>query len=150
MKKNILIQGNNFDRARKEIRENKNKTIVFSSNNDDLNRRILEKEPIDILLLNQSLRKDRLKQRDSGFNQILAKLAKKKNIVIGINLDEIISSKIKSKAEILGRVKQNIKLCNKNKLNMKFISKKNKRSLYDLRALGLILGMPTLMIKQLC
>jgi len=150
MKNQILIQGNNFDRARKEIRENKNKTIVFSSNNDDLNRRILEKEPIDILLLNQSSRKDRLKQRDSGFNHVLAKLAKKKNIVIGINLDEIISSKIKSKAEILGRVKQNIKLCNKNKLNMKFISKKNKRSLYDLRALGLILGMPTLMIKQLC
>ena len=150
MKENILIQGNNFDRARKEIRENKNKTIVFSSNNNDLNRRILEKEPIDILLLNQSSRKDRLKQRDSGFNQVLAKLAKKKNIVIGINLDEIISSKIKSKAEILGRIRQNIKLCNKNKLNMKFISSgKNKRSLYDLRALGLILGMPTSMIKQL-
>ncbi len=92
------------------------------------------------------LRKDRQKQRDSGFNHVLAKLAKKKNVAIGINLDEIIESK--EKAKILARIEQNIKLCNKNKLHMKFISKK-KRNDYDLKALGLVLGMPTWMTKKL-
>ena len=147
MKNQIIIQENNFDKARKKIRENKGKTIIFSGN-DELNRKILEKEKINILLINQRARKDFQKQRDSGFNQVLAKIAKKNNIVIGINLDEIINAKSKRKAEILARIKQNIKLCNKNKLKMKFITQKQ-RDIYDLKALGLVLGMPTSMIKNL-
>ena len=147
MKNQILIQENNFDLARKKIRENKNKQIIFSSENDELNRKILEKEKIDLLLLNQEGRKDFQKQRNSGYNQVLAKIAKKNKITIGINLDEIINSK--QKPEILARVKQNIKLCNKNKLKMKFIAQKHKRDIYDLKALGLVLGMPTWMTRDL-
>jgi len=153
MENYILVQGNNFEKSRKEIRENrqtKGKKIIFLSNNDELNRKVLEKEPIDILLLNQSQRKDKLKQRDSGFNHVLAKIAKKNNITIGISLDEIINSREKNKSEILSRVEQNIKLCNKNRLKMKFISlNKNERDIYDLRALGLVLGMPTGMASHL-
>ena len=148
MKNHILIQESTFERARKAIRDNKGKKIIFTNNNDELNRKILEKENIDILLINQSGRKDRQKQRDSGFNHVLAKLAKKKDVAIGINLDEIIKSKSKERAKILARIEQNIKLCNKNKLYMKFISKK-KRDDYDLKALGLVLGMPTWMTKNL-
>lgn len=146
-----LINEKDFEKARKKIKENKGKKIVFSSDSDDLNRKILEKENIDILLLNQSKRKDRQKQRDSGFNHVLAKTAKKNNVTIGINLDEIINSSGKNKSEILARIKQNIKLCNKNKLKMKFIAadKKNQRDIYDLKALGLVLGMPTWMTKSL-
>jgi ribonuclease P/MRP protein subunit RPP1 len=148
MKNQIIIQENNFDKARKEIKENKNKTIIFSSNNDKLNRKILEKEKIDILLLNMAGRKDFQKQRNSGFNQVLAKIAKKNNVAIGINLDEIIHAKTKQKAEILAQIKQNIKLCNKNKLGMKFIAQKQ-RDIHDLKSLGLVLGMPTWMTKGL-
>lgn len=149
MKNTILIQETDFNKIRKKIKENQGKRIIFSSNNDPLNRKVLEKEKINILLINQAGRKDRLKQRDSGFNQVLAKLAKKNNIEIGINLDEIIESKGKNKREILARIKQNIKLCNKNKLKMKFISQKYQRDIYDLKALGLILEMPTWMTKEL-
>jgi len=151
MKNHILIQGNNFNKIRNQIKEaqTQNKQIIFSSDDNELNRKVLEKEPINILLLNQSSRKDKPKQRNSGFNHVLAKIAKKKNIIIGINLDEIINSEIKQKSEILARVKQNIKLCSKNKLKMKFISLKQKRNIYDLKALGLVLGMPTSMTKQL-
>ena len=169
MKKYIIIQENNFVKAREKIRENteisnkisvskplkkgqrvfdKRKLIIFSSDNDELNRKILEKEKINILLLNQSKRKDFQKQRNSGFNHVLAKIAKKNNVTIGINLDEIINSKGKSKAEILARIKQNIKICNKNKLKMKFI-RTQYRNIYDLKALGLILGMPTWMTRLL-
>jgi len=145
----ILISENNFDKARKLIKENQNKKIIFSSNDDELNRKILEKENIEILLLNQEGRKDFQKQRNSGFNHVLAKLAKKKNIIIGINLDEIINSEGKQKAIILARVIQNIKICNKNKLKMKFIQKNNHRNILDLKSLGLVLGMPTEMTKEL-
>jgi len=144
----IIIREDDFQKARKKIRENPRKVVIFSSDDDELNKKILEKENIDILLLNLSSRKDRMKQRDSGFNHVLARLAKKKDISLGINLDEIINSKPKEKSEILARVRQNIKLCNKNKLKMKFISSK-KRDGYNLKSLGLLLGMPTWMTKNL-
>jgi ribonuclease P/MRP protein subunit RPP1 len=138
-------------KARKEIRKSNRKKIIFQSNSDELNRKILEKEKIDVLLLNQSGRTDKTKQRNSGFNHVLAKIAKKKNSAIGINFDEIIESGEKRKADILGRVMQNVKLCNKNKLKMKFVSLKNKNkiNIYDVKSLGLVLGMPTWMTKNL-
>jgi len=146
----VLIQENDFQKARRKINEaRKNgKAVIFSSNDDELNRKILEKENVDCLLINLAGRKDRMKQRDSGFNHVLAKAAKAKNVTIGINLDEIASSQGKEKSEILARVRQNIKLCNKNKLKMTFISKE-KQDTYNLKSLGLVLGMPTWMTKEI-
>ncbi len=165
----IIITESNFEKARKlikansgkicinsssgksQIREAHNKEIIFSSDNDELNRKILEKEKIDILLINLAGRKDFQKQRNSGFNQVLAKIAQKNNITIGINFDEIIESSQFEKEKIFARIKQNIKLCNKNKLKMKFIiqNPKNQRNIYDLKSLGLVLGMGTWMTREL-
>jgi RNase P/RNase MRP subunit p30 len=145
----IFIHEDNFDKARKQIHENKGKLIIFSSNDDELNRKILEKEQINVLLLNQEKRKDFQKQRNSGLNQVLAKIAKKKDIVIGINFDELIKSEGKEKSEIIARIRQNIRLCNKNKVKMKFISKNNEMNSANLQALGLVLGMPTWMISKI-
>tara|TARA_Y100000310_G_scaffold17671_1_gene17435 strand:- start:5076 stop:5531 length:456 start_codon:yes stop_codon:yes gene_type:complete len=148
--KQIVIQENSFEKARKEIKKSPDKTIIFTGADDDLNRKILEKEKVDIfmpLLLNK---KDFQKQRNSGFNHVLAKIAKKNHVSIGINLDEVIMSNGKIKSDVLSRIKQNIKLCNKNKLKMTFVfSDKNKRDIHDLKALGLVLGMPTWMTKSL-
>lgn len=146
--KTILISEKTFEKARKLIRAHQKEKIIFYSDNDELNRKILEKENINILLINQKNRKDYQKQRNSGFNQVMAKLAKKKKITIGINLDEIIDAKGKNQAEIIARIKQNILLCNKNKIKMKFIIEKHKKNNYDLKALGLVLGMPTWMTKN--
>ena len=60
----------------------------------------------------------------------MAKIAKKNKVLIGINLDEIINSDKLNKAQILARIKQNIMLCNKNKIKMTFISKQ-KKDKYD-------------------
>jgi len=149
MKETILIEENNFEKARKIINGSKDKQIIFTSSNDELNRKVLEKLEINILLLKQSKRKDFQKQRNSGFNQVIAKITKKKNIAIGIDLDEIINFERQNKSDIIARVRQNVKLCNKNKLKMKFISEKYKRDIYSLKALGLILGMNTSMTKTL-
>ncbi len=145
-----LIQEKTFEKARKEIHSS-NEKIIFTSDDDDLNRKILEKEKIDILLINLAGRKDFQKQRNSGFNHVLAKIAKKQGISIGINFDEIVEAGKFERERILARVKQNIKLCNKAKLKMVFVvqSKKNARNIYDLKSLGLILGMPTWMTKEI-
>lgn len=145
----LMIEEDNFDKARKKIRENKDKEIIFSSNDDETNRKVLEKEVISVLLLRQRNRKDRQKQRNSGLDLVMAKLAKKKNIIIGIDYDEILNSQGREKAEILSRIKQNVKLCNKEKLKMKFIAVKSRKDEHDLKALGLVLGMSTSLVKDL-
>ena len=144
-----IISETNYNKLQKTLREKKKENIVFASSNDDLSRKVLEKDEIAVLLINLAGRRDFMKQRNSGFNHVMAKLAKKKNVIIGINLDEIIESSPREKAQILARISQNIMLCNKNKLRMKFIGQKHKRDIYDLRALGLVLGMPTWMTKLL-
>jgi len=144
-----LITSDKFESARKLIKENSGKKIIFTSSDDELNRKVMEKEKIDILLISLADRKDFMKQRNSGFNQVLAKIAKKQNTTIGINLDEIIESDKYFKAKILARIRQNIKLCNKDKLKMKFIADKHRREKHDLKALGLVLGMPTWMTREL-
>ncbi|MEX0932868.1 MAG: RNase P subunit p30 family protein [Candidatus Pacearchaeota archaeon] len=147
----VLISDNNFLKIRKQIRESSGKRIAFYSEDDELNRKVLEKEKFDILLLGLKRRKDFQKQRNSGLNQVLANIAKKQKTSIGILLDELVNSEGKEKSDVLGRLKQNIELCKKNNLKMNFIclNYENKRNVYDLRSLGLVLGMPTSMVKSL-
>src|SRR3989344_2406861 len=146
----MIIKSNSFEKARKEINEAKKSQteIIFSSENDELTRKVIEKLPIDILLINLSDKKDFQKQRNSGFNQVLSKIAKKNNITLGINLDEIINSKNKKeKSEIIARIKQNIRICKKDKLKIKFVGKTQKTQ-KDLQALSLVLGMDTKTAKN--
>ena len=142
-----IISQPTFEKARKQINSAK-APVIFSSEDDDLNRQVLEKLKIDVLLLNQSERKDFQKQRNSGLNHVLGKIAKKNKVAIGINLDEIVNFNSKNKSNILARIKQNVKICNKNKLQMVFVSEKSKRNIYDLKSLGLVLGMPTWMASD--
>jgi RNase P/RNase MRP subunit p30 len=146
----IKITEENFQKARNEIKKAREigKKIIYSGS-DEMNRKILEKEKIDILLIKLSDRKDKIKQRNSGFNHVLAILAQKKYVTIGVDLDEIIFSDKKQKAKILSRLMQNIEFCKKNKLKMIFIGISQIRNIYDLRALGLVLRMPTKMTSSL-
>jgi len=144
----IILTETNFSKLKEQIKKNLGKKIIFTSNNDELNQKVLEKLQIKILLINQKGRKDFQKQRNSGFNQVLAKLAKKNNVKVGINLDEIIGSEKKEKSEIIARIRQNVRICNKNKIEMEFVSLNKKRNFYDLKSFGSLLGMPTWMMKK--
>ena len=143
----ITLIEKNFSRLKELIKKNNTKEIIFTSEDDDLNRKVMEKLPIQIILIPLENRKDYSKQRNSGFNQVMAKIAKKNKIKIGIKLDELILSK--NKEQILARLKQNIILCNKNKIQIIFIQEKNKKKSHELKALSLILGMPTWMTKNI-
>ena len=154
MKSNqILITQKEFNKLKNEVKRAKDekKEIIFTSNDDELNRKVIEKLDVDVLLINLSGRKDYQKQRDSSFNQVMAKIMKQNKIILGVNFDEIVrSGNLKEKSEIISRIRQNIFLCNKNKVNMLFIvqDKRNERNVHDLKSLGLVLGMPTWMTKE--
>ena len=55
--KDTIIRENNFEKARNKIRQASKTNIIFSSDNDELNRKVMEKEKINTLLINQSKRK---------------------------------------------------------------------------------------------
>lgn len=135
-----------FNKLKNIIKKEKEIKIYFSQD-DELNRKVAEKLPIRVLLISLENRKDFLKQKNSGLNQVLAKIMKKKEIRLGIFIDEIIDSKEKEK--ILGRLKQNIFLCKKENLNISFIEKNNKREIQELKALLSVLKAPTKMISQI-
>jgi len=149
----ILLTQKDFNKLKNEVKKAKEqgKQIIYFSEDDELNRKVIEKLEISVLLLTLNQRKDFQKQRNSGFNQVMARTMNKNRIYLGINLDEIIEeTNYKKKSEIFARIRQNIEICNKNKVAMKFIAlkEKNKRNVYDLKSLGLVLGMPTWMTKQ--
>ena len=69
-----IITAQTFDKARNLLKTAKH-PIIFTSNDDELNRKILEKEKIDILLINLMGRKDWQKQMNSGLDNVMAKEA---------------------------------------------------------------------------
>ena len=118
------IQGSSIDENRKLIEKNKNITLVLNHNN----------------------KKDKLKQRDSGLNQVLCSLAKERNITLAIDLDEIIKNQDKKeKAKILSRIIQNLKLVKKFKNQFKLLNQRNKSQAFSFL---ISLGFPTEASKQ--
>jgi len=96
--------------------------------------------------------RDSLHQRSSGLNQILAKIAHDKGKVVGFNFSAILNASDEKRALLLGRMRQNVKLCRKYKVKMfigSFASDPYElRSKYELRAFGVMLGMNPKEIKD--
>ena len=146
----LIVEEKDFSKIKEKIEKNKDKKIILPFSNEELARKALDKLKIDVLLVNLSKNKDKLKERGSSFNQVLSRLCKKANVKLGINLNEIINSETKEKAEIIARINQNVKISKKAELEIAFILKKeNKRSLYDLKSLALVLGVNTKTTKNL-
>ena len=114
------------------------KKIGVVGGNDAFNRRVIETLKVDYLVSPEGgLKKDTLKQRDSGINHVVAKLAKSKGILIVVDMGEIkkLSSKDdsgepkgKGLALRLGRIIQNVKICRKAGCGIKIASLGSKES----------------------
>jgi hypothetical protein len=103
-------------------------------------RNLVESKKIKILVnLHVNNFNDSLHFRVSGLDHILCKLCAKNNVSIGFSLDTLVNP------VLIGRVKQNIKLCRKYNVKMLFFSfAKSKYELCgvnDLISLLKILGM---------
>lgn len=142
----IILNEKNFNRLREEVKRNLDKEIIFSSSDDELNRKVVEKLEVSGLLISLGGRKDYMKQRNSGFNQVMAKILKKKGIFVCFDFDELINSKEKSR--VLARLKQNIFLCNKYDVVLKFVGVEG-LDIKDLKSLLLVLGLKTSLVKKL-
>ena len=145
-----IINTSDINQARKEIQQFKKSklSIIIQAQGDDFNRKILENKDIDILIspeLHQ--RKDKLKQRDSGLNEVLCKLAKKNDVKIAIDLKQIQKLSKQDKAIALARIMQNIKLCKRTKTHLVILSK-GKFKKQDISSLFLTLKASTQQAKE--
>lgn len=91
-------------------------TFVKCSEHD---RQVLEQGAASVLFGAESTQpKDYIHQRGSGLNQVLCALAKKNNVAIGLCLSDVISAQDALRAQLMGRMMQNIVLCRKYKVKM--------------------------------
>lgn len=119
----MIISSTNLQEIRNQIQKlkkaNPHEKIIIKARDEEFNRKIFEIKGVDILLSpeihDSNNRKDKLKQRDSGLNEFLCKLAAKNNIKIGISVQEIKSLSAIQKAKVIARIMQNIKLCKRTK-----------------------------------
>jgi len=131
-----IINTNNLNEARKQIeklkKEKPNKVVIVKAQDPNFNRKIRENKNVDILLSPELHdRKDSLKERDSGLNEILCRIAAKNRIKIGLNLEEIKKRKGKEKAILLARIKQNIMLCKKTGTEIKILGNYDKKDMFS-------------------
>ena len=112
---------------------------------DFVNRKAVENPRVDILISpERSRNKDFMKSRNSGLNHVLVKLASKNKVAIGFDFNYVLDSGEKERANILGKMKLNVLLCNKYKVGMcvcnSIKNKEDERSENSLKAFGRILG----------
>lgn len=119
----MILQTTNLQEIRNQIQKSKKansvELIIVKAGDEEFNRKVLEIKGVNILLAPElHNRKDKMKQRDSGLNEFLCKLAAKNNTSIGISIQEIQSLPTIQKAKTLARIIQNITLCKRTKTNI--------------------------------
>jgi ribonuclease P/MRP protein subunit RPP1 len=81
--------------------------LLVEGSDLELNRTAVQTKEVDILVHPEYNRKD------SGFNHTMARLAAENNVAIEINFREILLSSKNTRANIMHRIQENVKLCKK-------------------------------------
>ena len=137
---NMIIKEKNIERTKQLIRNirESDKPIIVAAQDDDYNRKILEYGKFDLLLnVENGLRKDSLRQIDSGYNHVLAAISAKNKVSLGVDIDKIKHLDKKGMAIILSRLIQNIKICRKKEVKILAIGYRDKKdALSFMQSLG--------------
>jgi ribonuclease P/MRP protein subunit RPP1 len=122
-----MISTNNVEQAKKLIKS-ESKPIIIRAQDDVFNRKILEYGKFDILLSPETgIRRESLRQSDSGLNEIVARIAAKNKVAIGIDLEDIRRLPKEEKAKRLIKIRQNLEICRKTKTQIKVLSNQPKQ-----------------------
>jgi RNase P/RNase MRP subunit p30 len=148
----IIVDEKNWEKARKEIDRasvsGEKKQIIVKGHEIEFNRLALENKKVNALILEHKGQKDRLKERGSGLNEVLCKIARDNNKIILIDFKEILETRGIERAKILARLMQNIMLLQKYKVKASMINKSS-RDNYDLFSFLLTLGSNTNFAKEI-
>jgi len=84
--------------------------LLVKGSDLNLNRKAVQTKEVDILTHPE------LDRKDSGFNHTMAKLAAENNVAIEIDFREILLSSKNTRAYIMHKIQENVKLCKKFKV----------------------------------
>ena len=120
--------------------------LVREGGSEDQNRAYVSDRNIAILMNPEAKSQiDKMHSRRSGLNQVLAKLAKENDVAIGFGFRSLLYVDSVTRAMILGRMKQNVKICQKSGTKMIVCSYasdlKELRGAKDLVAFARVIGM---------
>lgn len=103
----IIVSQGNMNKASKL-------STMLVAKSSDSDRFFIESGKIRIIYGFEDLqRKDHMHQRASGLNHILCDLARKNNVSIGFSYGSLLSKNKISAAILMGRMMQNLRLCQK-------------------------------------
>ena len=115
--------------------------VAIKSNGED--KEIIQDRKASLIFsFEDSLKKDFMHHRASGLNHILCKLAKESGIIVGFSSNSLLNSN--NTCVTIGRITQNISLCQKFRVNTAIASFATKpfemRSPHDMESLFRVLG----------
>lgn len=127
-----ILENSNLEKLKNQIKKTE-KPVIVKALDDKFNRKALEYGKFDILLgIESGKRKNKLRQIDSGLNHVLAKIAAKNSVAIGIDMKELSSLNKKEKAERISRIIRNINICRKAKAKLAILNAKDKKDALNL------------------
>lgn len=131
----------------------KNFLIGIYGGDDAFNRRVVESLKFDYLVSVETNSKlDNLKQRDSGLNHVVARMAADKEICIVVDMGKISRLEGREKGKMIAKIMQNIKICRKVGCRIKIASLgKKKKDIFDLKgrqSFGVSVGISSNEIKD--
>jgi len=115
-----LLEENNPEKLRKKalLEKQKGKFVIAKPKREELLRFILEKTVVDLVYCLEMIHpSDSVHYVRGGLDQVLCQIAAAKGKMIGFSFSSLLHS---SDGKLLGRMKQNIKLCKKYKVKMFF------------------------------
>lgn len=87
--------------------------ILYSSDETEIRKALDRGKPMILARIEESSRKDRLRNMTSGLTPVMARLAAKQNSKLGIDIPYLKKAEKTQKARMLARLKQNIRLARK-------------------------------------
>jgi len=149
IKNEKMIISESINEVRKQadkLAKNKEKIAVLGRD-IEFNRKILEMKKVNVLGLQHKSGKDKLKQRDSGLNEILCEIARKNNIILTIDFSEFQVEDKKLQGKMIGRLIQNLKLMKKAGNKIEILNKPDDKK--SLQAFLLVLGADSKLASEL-
>lgn len=142
----LIVNQKNISKAAQQSRL----LIVKSSDKDRL---FVESGKIKLVYgFEEAQRKDYLHQRASGLNHTICELAKKNNVAVGFSYSLLFNKNSQISSLLIGRMMQNISLCQKYKVKTIIASFSEKpfgmKSHHDIASLFVMLGMKGERIKE--
>jgi RNase P/RNase MRP subunit p30 len=131
----------------KDILRAKQKCNFVITESSDKDQYVLERlKPNLIFNFETNPKKDKFHYRISGLNQVLCNIARENGIIIGFSFSLLLNSERLKRAQILGRMMQNIRFCRKYKVKTLFAS--FARNPYEMRSLKIYDSLQLLMAEK--